>query len=313
MKNWKRILCLGLAVLLLLGGLSPLAFAEEGTADQVTVCLTVEKFTLGKGYTIEPTLIKVPKGTRVSKIVTDRLGQGNYENTGTIDSSFYLAQIKDGDPGTGEIPDCPQYIKAAIAAKGGTLDAQDDGWLGEFDFYNMSGWMISVNNKFINTSASDALVDEGTVMRWQFTVYGYGADLAEPQDWSSAEPLVVAANKDALTWRVAEINAMSDKASVLSYGENQKKYDDALALLKNIESKQTDVDAALANLNHLDEASAVTGDADGDGYVNVSDLRIVKSNFGQSVQTGQNGDVDFDGFVNVSDLRVVKSNFGKQI
>ncbi|MEG2651795.1 MAG: dockerin type I domain-containing protein, partial [Eubacterium sp.] len=67
------------------------------------------------------------------------------------------------------------------------------------------------------------------------------------------------------------------------------------------------------NLNHLDEASAVTGDADGDGYVNVSDLRIVKSNFGQSVQTGQNGDVDFDGFVNVSDLRVVKSNFGKQI
>ena len=54
------------------------------------------------------------------------------------------------------------------------------------------------------------------------------------------------------------------------------------------------------------------GDANGDGRVDINDLTIVLSNFGQSVGPGAwaNGEFTGDGTVNVNDLTIVLSNFG---
>jgi len=51
----------------------------------------------------------------------------------------------------------------------------------------------------------------------------------------------------------------------------------------------------------------VLGDANGDGFVNLEDLDLVLSNFGQA--TGL-GDVNGDGAVNLGDLDIVLSTFG---
>lgn len=51
----------------------------------------------------------------------------------------------------------------------------------------------------------------------------------------------------------------------------------------------------------------VTGDADGNGIVNLDDLNIVLTNFSQQTSTG---DVDNDGVVDLNDLNIVLSTFG---
>jgi hypothetical protein len=57
--------------------------------------------------------------------------------------------------------------------------------------------------------------------------------------------------------------------------------------------------------------TTVAGDCNGDGFVNSTDLDIVRGNWGQSVSGGaSDGDLSGDGVVNSSDLDVVRGNWG---
>ncbi len=53
------------------------------------------------------------------------------------------------------------------------------------------------------------------------------------------------------------------------------------------------------------------GDINGDGQVNVFDLSVLLSHYGQTVPANTNGDLTGDGRVNVFDLSVLLSNYGK--
>ena len=55
----------------------------------------------------------------------------------------------------------------------------------------------------------------------------------------------------------------------------------------------------------------VPGDANGDGQVDVNDLTIVLTNFGQTGTTWGTGDFNGDGRVDINDLTIVLSNFGR--
>ena len=52
------------------------------------------------------------------------------------------------------------------------------------------------------------------------------------------------------------------------------------------------------------------GDANGDGKVDVNDLTIVLTNFGQTGTTWSQGEFTGDGTVDVNDLTIVLSNYG---
>ncbi len=52
------------------------------------------------------------------------------------------------------------------------------------------------------------------------------------------------------------------------------------------------------------------GDANGDGRVDINDLTIVLTNFGQTSMTWSQGDFNTDGRVDIDDLTIVLSNFG---
>jgi len=58
------------------------------------------------------------------------------------------------------------------------------------------------------------------------------------------------------------------------------------------------------------DATNCLGDADGNGTVNLDDLNLVLTSFGQSVTPGTGGDVDGNGSVNLDDLNLVLTNFG---
>lgn len=212
------------------------------------VTIAIEKFTLGLGYIIEPVKVPFYEGDNIAKITTDLIGKGKYENTGSIDRSFYLAAIKDDDTREAKIP---QYILDEC----GEVDGRgQEGWLGEFDYTSMSGWMYAVNNKFPNVGCSDRDPVDGDVIRWQFTVYGYGMDIGggfegDANDGSFEGGYIKVANKDNLTEKLAEINSSQDKDVILSKEGVQAAYNKAYEVIQIAEATQEAVDAALNNLD----------------------------------------------------------------
>ena len=216
--------------------------SNEG--EYITVCVSMEKFTLGQGYIIEPSLVKINNHTRASVVITDLL-KAKYPDvsqpwimTGSIDDTFYLSSVYDPSHGA---PVFPDYIskKADLDPYGGKKD-----WLGEFDYYNMSGWMYCVDNKFPNVGAAEWLLSDGEVMRWQFTLFGYGSDLgADNTEWG-AEDITNVGNKDDLTWAVALCNSVYAESILKS----TQSYQNAMSVLQNLEAEQDKVDEALKEL-----------------------------------------------------------------
>ena len=79
-----------------------------------------------------------------------------YQHTGTTKSGFYLASIGD------------------FTLKGITYD-----FFGEFDAGVGSGWMITLNDEFIEYGASEFEVEKGDVIKWQYTCQ-LGKDIGDP-------------------------------------------------------------------------------------------------------------------------------------
>ena len=236
------------------------------------VTVSMEKFTLGLGYIIEPVKVPIYEGTKVSEIITDLLGEGNYDNTGSIDKDFYLARVKDNDKREVNVPD---YIVKAVNEGGHSIDERgEENWLGEFDYTYMSGWMYCVNDKFPNYGAANYYPKDGDVIRWQFTVWGYGADIkggfeGDADSGSFEGSLVPIANKDALTSKLAEINSSENKSEILKNESVKKAYDKAYETIQVADVSQELVDLALKELNLA---------LDGDNTPPSEDVELVKPN-----------------------------------
>lgn len=255
-KRFCSILLLTCLLLNMFAGIN--VFAAYDTADGY-ITVSVEKFTLGQGYIIEPIKVPFNEGDNGAKLVTDLLteylGEDSYENTGSVESEFYLTKVRDEDTGYVNIP---QYILDEIGSD--PVRRYDEGWLGASDYTSMSGWMSTVNNRFADVGPSDYFPEDGDVMRVQFSVYGYGADLGVQSDWG--QPYIIAADKDALTAKIGEINSAQNKDEILSNPMVKTAYNNAYEVLKNMESTQDEVDGALSSLNDaikaVNEESKIT-------------------------------------------------------
>lgn len=58
------------------------------------------------------------------------------------------------------------------------------------------------------------------------------------------------------------------------------------------------------------DALPTFGDFNADGVVNIGDLGILASNYGQDEMTWGTGDTNFDGIVNIGDLGILATNYG---
>ena len=251
---FKKILSV-LLVVFMFFGISANAISmpfkkASNTEPKGYVTVSMEKFTLGLGYIIEPVKVPIYENTRVSEIITNLLGEDNYRITGKIDKGFYLASVKDNDKREAKVP---QYILDEC----GNVDQgrSEEDWLGEFDYTSMSGWMYSVNNKFPNFGAAEYYPKDGDVIRWQFTVYGYGADIGGGFEGDatagsfegSYKPI---ANKGELTAKLAEINSSKEKAAILSKAGVQAAYDKAYRLAQVVDAPQDSIDEVFTTLNN---------------------------------------------------------------
>lgn len=270
--NASRLLALLLAVVMLFTTLPAAAFAADD--DEISVVVSLEGLTLGQGFYVEPEEYKLSEindlleavgygpydaedltaGMAILAMLNDN--ELEYTMTGDWESSAYLSGIKDID----KIDDGILAIPAIIGEKGGpttdSIDGNDDDYLGEFDYSSMAGWMCTVNDymidvgisqwKFASGVESGKCEDYGNtyVVRSQFTLWGYGADLGHSSFGASA--YFDHANKDELYIAYARSKDATAKAAALEVmGDltaTQDDVDDALETLKDAESTGSTTD-----------------------------------------------------------------------
>jgi len=272
MKNIRRkMLSTILAVSLSLGSTILNMPVSASAGNEMTVTVSMEGLTLGQGMYFEPetyTLSEINNlvnkegygpfdesnlnagiatlaffiDNNIEYINTGSWGEGSLAENG----STYISQIKGIDRGNLNIP----QIILDNGFKYEEKYAQKDEYLGEKDYGDMSGWMVTVNNLVTPVGVSgwnlnqnyDGYEDYNNnyVIRWQFTLNGYGADLGF-QGWG-APPYYERANKDLLYMKYAELSENG------TFNSNPELKTQALSIMEKLDATQEEVDNALAVL-----------------------------------------------------------------
>ena len=299
------------------------------TVPNIKVVVSMDAQTIGLGYAIKPTIVEVPMYTLASHVVTDQIieycranypeaellgittaakGESSltrnyaYTRTGTLDDSFYLAQVYWPNQKSATVAD---YIVNAIGNSANKLDPaviekdRAGRYLGEFDYYGMSGWMYSISNinddelpSFPGVGAAGWRLRDGEVMRWQFTVYGYGADLnADNSAWGQESITGDSGDKTELTYKIAQMREEYKEASTektYKAGDNvletsriyMNVFDDVLcdplANQAKLDAAVADLDLVAAELENADALTAVTDKILAMGTVKLENGKLVK-------------------------------------
>ena len=216
--------------------------AEE--PEQAYVTVAIEKFTIGQGYLVEPVLVEITEGESTAQILDRVLGKNGlrYDNTGSVDSSFYLSWILDEKGSlTAEFPE----VSLQHAEEQGITitNPRRRATLGEFDYTNQSGWMYTLNNDMPNVGMSDTEPKDGDVIRIRFTAMK--GDLCSGNGYVD-DPFVPDVNGDSITKLLAEFNSSENRKELMGYENVREAYENAVAAISNIANTQETVDAAEA-------------------------------------------------------------------
>ncbi|MFV0516666.1 MAG: S-layer homology domain-containing protein [Aminipila sp.] len=214
--------------------------ANDGTVGEAYVA--IELFSLGGDYLIAPTCVDIMEGENAAMLVDRILSENgfSYTNTGKLNQAFYLASVTGGDVNNPDVvplnlDKCPDYLQSMLNATG-FKKGVDDPWtreepnsLGEFDYTHGSGWMYCVNNVFPNVGFADYYLQDGDVMRIQFTL-AYGADIGGASAMGSdkyGNAYWETANKDAIAKKYAD----------------REMPDGVLKVMKKLNATQSEVDS----------------------------------------------------------------------
>ena len=231
---------------------------------------TVEALTIGSGFVIEPMKVPIYEGENVAQTLDRILTEQGfaYRSTGNLESGFYFSGVANGGsegfphgsrtPGgkldlpldiTGKVPDALQKIldrDGVTYQKASCVDEQGNVYgLKEFDYTGMSGWMYMVNGGFPNVGMADSYLADGDVVRVQFTLYGFGADIGG----GYTDDFYPLAQKDRLLTLLASVQ--ENKGEMLSDPEIQAAYDKAMNVAKQLDADQDTVDQVYTDLQIL--------------------------------------------------------------
>lgn len=214
----------------LLGTLAVNAGAEK--TPNGYVYFIAEKSVLGQGLTVEPVKVPYFDGEKGIDIVL-KAAEIDYSQS---DYGPFITGFKDEDNGAA----VPEIISSACEGWGGRYK---DGYLCAYDYTPESGWSYFFNDEYAMIGIGDYVPSDGDVIRFSFTVYGYGADIGiDNSSWGGAAALITPAAKAELTKICADT---ADKDS--------DEYKNAVSVLSNLTATQDEVDTAAAELKAVNE------------------------------------------------------------
>ncbi|MBQ0138714.1 MAG: DUF4430 domain-containing protein [Kurthia sp.] len=142
-----------------------------------TATVSIDASVVGLGAIVPPTKIELYEGVNGAYTVDQFLRKNGftYENTGTLDSNFYLASIS--KPGMAKNLKIPEDMIKKINESTVTFEPTNfsPNSLGEFDLTSGSGWLYYVNGDVPNYGFSDAVFLDGDVIVYKYTLL-YGAE-----------------------------------------------------------------------------------------------------------------------------------------
>lgn len=281
-----------------------ITYQKAKAGEQIgTAIWSVEAFTIGCGYLIEPVEMPIYEGETAAEQLVRLLHTNGFVGYygGTVKSSFYLAYIADGTAAVAKYnnyqksgtpssakkmnlsPSIPSILVPYLKDTMTFYDPNDyinnwKGYLGEFVFTNGSGWMYCVNNVFPNVGFADSYLSDGDVVRVQLTL-GYGADIGGFGSVGTEIPDVdnqptsgyfSVANKDQLTEAICKART----SGLLSRTNVKSAYNAALTVMTTLNASQSTVDSAVTKLNKAvanpssDTTSSQTENTSGTGNQN---------------------------------------------
>ena len=188
----KRILSMLLATVMVFTMIPLTAFATENTLmtleelREQNGAISVEAYNIGQGFLVEPSLY-AKEGKSVGDITVDFLESNGLTYNG---STSYFSGFEFDDT---IAPEYPEYLEPYIGELSDSGDG--DGMLSEFDYSQYAGWVFTINDWWASYGASDAYPGQevtdyntgepvalGDVIRWHYSVYGYGADCGFPSN-----------------------------------------------------------------------------------------------------------------------------------
>lgn len=260
-KITKKILSVVVALTMVLSTMA-VTFGDETKTIKVT--MTIERLTIGQGFLVEPVTVEVNEGASV-KDVMEKVAQEQNVALNVVESDwggFYLDSISYADTGVLNIPqtilDMPDidvdygeygsYHYDAPTNTSTNVLFEDEQKLGSYSYNDMAGWMYALNNGSSDNGIDAQPVEDGDVVRVQFSLYGYGVDLGFESYYDNIETLQLA-NKDKLIKQVAATDAE---------GEYKEARAAAIEVLEKYDATQEEVDEALRNLGYVEESTPET-------------------------------------------------------
>ena len=210
-------------------------------AEKSTVYLTIEKFTIGQGYILEPKAIEITEGEKISDILTRvTKNEGIEMVTSNTSNGWYLEGFKNVDSGNGTVAKCIQNMTSGAMTDVDLNPASQKNCnypdLCDFSYTSSSGWCYSVNTKWPDNGMSHRTAENGDVIRIRFTLYGSGADLG------IGRGSVQLPDVSTITRRMAIYNQYKDLGVSKAY---LSAYNNARQVVSDMDSTQIQVNNAL--------------------------------------------------------------------
>ena len=239
-----------MGILLLLAAL--FLFGMRTEASEHYAYLSIEKFTLGQGYILEPTRVELVPGERMYQVLERGMSQAGigWISDQNTTYGYYLRGIKNADSGSSHVPSCISAM--TIKGQDGVTTAPKDKDvtsdkneffpnLEEMSYTCDSGWMYFINNTCPNIGFGGHTVQDGDVIRVQFTLFGIGRDVGNGYDEQSLN----LPDRAEATKRLALVN--DNRALCFSAGY-QDAYRNAVSVVSDLDSSQDEIEQAISQL-----------------------------------------------------------------
>ena len=210
----KKLISLVLAFMIIFSASA--TFSAEDTKEfDGYVYMTVEKLTLDQGFVVEPVKVGYYKEDSLGDIAERCLGDKSTFK-GDI-SQYYLEGVVDGgNPENWSEKDIPTDIYNMLTKSGEEItDRADENILQSYDFTQYGGWLFTVDNTGINAGAGSIKLgedsskgycyEEGSVIRLEYSLYGYGEDIGISYGYMPFETTNTFADRSELIAYVSEI------------------------------------------------------------------------------------------------------------
>lgn len=230
------------------------AFAEGESIGKVA--FTAIKSTISSEFVTEPVMVPLYEGD-TGLDIAKRAATIQYTES---DYGPYITGFADDDT---EVV-LPAQLKELVPELGEKAAAD---YLSSYDYTPESGWSYFINGEYAMVGIGDYIPQDGDVLEFRFSIYGYGADLGvDNSSWGGAAAVVEPANAAKLIKLCAKAsdevknsyNYVSAMETLTKYGATQEQIDSAVGALTEAELMPIDPNASTGNSENGSEQPDAT-------------------------------------------------------